>query len=163
LSKSTNFLYDSNNFSLEAGASSQGVTRIRGPMPKYTPDSPYSFGKIDIYLLYWVNNTIIKINFISIFRSGFKTFADMSTKRNIPFLIFSAGLQDTIVEIIKQQNGGIAENAHIVANKLIYDRNDVAIDYETPVIHSYKKGVIPQRFGEVIAAIKVSSYNSYLV
>ncbi len=89
-------------------------------------------------------------------RSGYSSFSKLLSTEGVPLLIFSAGLWDSLTEILKQQ-GPVSDNVHIVSNRLVFEEGGVAVDYQKPVIHSYKKGSIPDHFEDVKESIKVSS------
>lgn len=56
----------------------------------------------------------------------------------IPFLVFSAGIGNIIEEILKQADLYF-ENMHIVSNMMIFDDNDICVDFKDPLIHVFNK------------------------
>ncbi|KAI8095626.1 pyrimidine 5'-nucleotidase [Thamnidium elegans] len=56
----------------------------------------------------------------------------------IPFLVFSAGIGNIIEEILKGANM-FYDNMHIVSNMMVFDDNDVCIDFKEPLIHVFNK------------------------
>ncbi|XP_064389119.1 7-methylguanosine phosphate-specific 5'-nucleotidase A-like isoform X2 [Halichondria panicea] len=95
-------------------------------------------------------------------RPHYHLFSELLSAENIPLLIFSAGLWDSVSEILEQQQGPLGDNAHIVSNRLVFNKAGVAVDYQRPVIHSYRKGTIPDRFMDVKNSIQ-GRYNVVLL
>ncbi len=93
--------------------------------------------------------------FTLVHRSGYRSFSELLSVEGIPLLLFSAGLWDSLSEILRQQHGMVEDNIHIVSNGLVFNEDGVTVDYQRPVIHSYKKGLIPERFVNVKNSIKV--------
>lgn len=56
----------------------------------------------------------------------------------IPFLVFSAGIGNIIEEILKQVNM-LHENMHIVSNMMVFDDQDICVDFKEPLIHVFNK------------------------
>ncbi|GAA5810364.1 hypothetical protein MFLAVUS_003785 [Mucor flavus] len=57
---------------------------------------------------------------------------------DIPFLVFSAGIGNIIEEILKGANM-FYDNMHIVSNMMVFDDNDVCVDFKEPLIHVFNK------------------------
>ncbi|KAJ8327649.1 hypothetical protein O5D80_003995 [Batrachochytrium dendrobatidis] len=71
------------------------------------------------------------------FRPKLKEFVDLCHARNIPVLIFSAGLADVLQEIMNSAQL-MRDNMDIVSNKMRF-KDDVAIAFEDPLIHTFNK------------------------
>lgn len=56
----------------------------------------------------------------------------------IPFLVFSAGIGNIIEEILKGANL-FYDNMHIVSNMMVFDNQDVCVDFKEPLIHVFNK------------------------
>lgn len=56
----------------------------------------------------------------------------------VPFLVFSAGIGDLLDLILKQANLYF-DNMHIVSNMMVFDENDICIDFKEPLIHVFNK------------------------
>jgi len=71
-------------------------------------------------------------------REGFKRFLDFLHEKNIPLLIFSAGLGDIIVEFLKDE-GHNDKNIHVIANFFNFDENGNVLSYKGEIIHALNK------------------------
>jgi 5'-nucleotidase len=56
----------------------------------------------------------------------------------VPFLVFSAGIGNIIEEILKQVDLYYG-NMHIVSNMMVFDENDICVDFKEPLIHVFNK------------------------
>ncbi len=76
------------------------------------------------------------------FRKGALDFFDLTYKKQIPLVIFSAsGLGEAIPLYFKKVNKDY-KNIHIISNSMEYDENGNAISIIEPVIHVFNKGEI---------------------
>ncbi len=109
------------------------------------------------YVFYITTTPSLPCNnlFTLVHRSGYRSFSELLSVEGIPLLIFSAGLWDSLSVILRQQHGMLEDNVHIVSNGLVFDEDGVTVDYQRPVVHSYKKGLISERFVNVKNSIKV--------
>ncbi|MFH1972520.1 MAG: hypothetical protein ABIJ18_03530 [archaeon] len=71
-------------------------------------------------------------------RKGFKDFLEFLNEKNIPLLIFSAGLGDMIVEFLKTENHN-DKNIHIIANFFKFDKEGKAFGHKGEIIHMFSK------------------------
>jgi 5'-nucleotidase len=67
---------------------------------------------------------------------------------NVPLLIFSAGLGDTLLEVFRQFST-LRPNMHVVSNRLIFDKEGIATGHTQPLVHSYNKGKSPEQLATV--------------
>jgi HAD superfamily hydrolase (TIGR01544 family) len=67
---------------------------------------------------------------------------------NIPLLVFSAGLGDTLLEVFRQFSA-VRPNLHVVSNRLVFDEAGVAVSHSHPLVHSYNKGKSPEQLAAV--------------
>jgi 5'-nucleotidase len=74
-----------------------------------------------------------------IFRPLLKEFINLVSKRQIPLLIFSAGLGDVIYELLNLEEGYWTSDMAIVSNHMIFDEKDVLIGFKDPLIHVLNK------------------------
>ncbi|KAI8330030.1 pyrimidine 5'-nucleotidase [Blakeslea trispora] len=58
--------------------------------------------------------------------------------KQVPFLVFSAGIGNIIEEILKK-DGLFYDNMHIVSNMMVFDDNQICIDFKEPLIHVFNK------------------------
>ena len=73
-----------------------------------------------------------------VFRSGLSKLVDSCLDLEVPFLVFSAGIQDIIHELLLQGNL-FKENMHIVSNKLDYDESEKVVGFVGKLIHVFNK------------------------
>ncbi|KAJ3091332.1 hypothetical protein HK102_000924 [Quaeritorhiza haematococci] len=73
------------------------------------------------------------------FRPQIEEFVKICRDRNIPLLIFSAGLADVIEQVLTQAKLGPSPNMHVVSNKMTFDSNGVCNGFEDPLIHVFNK------------------------
>lgn len=71
-------------------------------------------------------------------RPGIDYVLELCHSRNIPFLVFSAGIGNVIEEILKK-NKLMFPSMHIVSNMMQFDENDVCIAFQEPLIHCFNK------------------------
>ena len=72
------------------------------------------------------------------FRPKLAEFLALALKRNIPTLVFSAGLADVIEEILSRANL-LLDNMFIVSNRMRFDASDVVVGFIEPLIHTFNK------------------------
>jgi len=83
---------------------------------------------------------VVKSNTIQI-RKGVPDFFKLLSKNKVPFLIFSAGLGDVIIEFMKQRKL-LAKNVHIISNFFKFGKDGKAISYNSEIIHTCNKNEI---------------------
>eukprot|EP00943_MAST-04B_sp_MAST-4B-sp1_P001335 g1335.t1 len=77
-----------------------------------------------------------------ILRGGYKEWVDFLEERDVPLLIFSAGLADVIEEFLKKLNYNNT-NVKILSNKMTFDVDtDRLVGFNENLIHSFNKGLI---------------------
>ncbi|KAJ3359524.1 hypothetical protein HDU91_004902 [Kappamyces sp. JEL0680] len=74
-----------------------------------------------------------------VFRPRLREFLDLLESKQIPLLIFSAGLHDIIYEILHSQPNLWKEHMDIVSNKMIFNEHDICVGFEDPLIHVLNK------------------------
>ncbi|BFZ55128.1 hypothetical protein PYCC9005_002167 [Savitreella phatthalungensis] len=78
------------------------------------------------------------------FREHITSFVDLLADRQIPLLIFSAGLGDVIEQLMDVHALG-RPNQTVVSNRMIFNGDDpssTAVDFREPLIHSLNKGEV---------------------
>uniref|UniRef100_A0A3Q3GKC1 5'-nucleotidase n=1 Tax=Kryptolebias marmoratus TaxID=37003 RepID=A0A3Q3GKC1_KRYMA len=73
-----------------------------------------------------------------ILRDGYKVFFDCLLERQVPLLIFSAGVGDVLEEVIRQ-NHVFHPNIHVISNYMDFDHTGVLRAFKGQLIHSYNK------------------------
>ncbi|KAJ6717440.1 5'-NUCLEOTIDASE [Salix purpurea] len=73
------------------------------------------------------------------FRDGVVELFEFLEERNIPVLIFSAGLADIIEEVLRQKVHRSFKNVKIVSNRMVFDNNGRLISFKGKLIHSLNK------------------------
>lgn len=73
-----------------------------------------------------------------VFRSGLHELVENCYKLEIPFLVFSAGIQDIIQQLL-EQGQLLKDNMHIISNKLDYDESGKVIGFIGKLIHVFNK------------------------
>ncbi|KAG0743448.1 hypothetical protein G6F33_006887 [Rhizopus arrhizus] len=58
--------------------------------------------------------------------------------RSIPFLVFSAGIGN-IIEVILREVDLFFDNMHIVSNMMVFDEQEICVDFKEPLIHVFNK------------------------
>ncbi|CAH1159801.1 unnamed protein product [Phaedon cochleariae] len=71
-------------------------------------------------------------------RSRTKEFFDELYKAEIPVLVFSAGLGDTVVAVLKHCDVHLS-NVEVVSNFLKYDNEGTIVGFKNSIIHTYNK------------------------
>ncbi|XP_044749086.1 7-methylguanosine phosphate-specific 5'-nucleotidase [Coccinella septempunctata] len=71
-------------------------------------------------------------------RDGCKKIFQSLEEKNVPVLVFSAGLGDTVVALLKH-NGIYRTNVKVVSNFLDFDKNNVVQGFQGKLIHIYSK------------------------
>ena len=71
-------------------------------------------------------------------RKGSEDFFKMLHEKNIPLLIFSAGIGD-IIEGFLESEGLLYGNMHIISNFFDYDKKGIVKGYKSKIIHSFNK------------------------
>ncbi|KAK8467731.1 hypothetical protein PHAVU_007G137100 [Phaseolus vulgaris] len=67
------------------------------------------------------------------FREGVPELFEFLEERDIPVLIFSAGLADTIEEVLRQKLHRYFKNVRIVSNRMVFDDNGSLVSFKAPV------------------------------
>lgn len=74
-----------------------------------------------------------------VFRPGIKNVLYTCKNKNIPFLVFSAGIQNVIQETLKY-NGLFFNNMNVVSNKMLFNKETGICDrFVEPIIHVLNK------------------------
>ena len=75
------------------------------------------------------------------FRDGFQPLFEKLAQKDVPVLIFSAGLADVIREVLldKMGAGFMTPNMHIVSNLMKFDKNGILVGFEGNILHSFNK------------------------
>ncbi|XP_068330670.1 uncharacterized protein [Pyrus communis] len=91
------------------------------------------------------------------FREGVVELFEFLEERDIPVLIFSAGLADIIEEVMRQKVHRLFKNVKIVSNRMVFDDNGRLVTFRGKTIHSLNKnehaldmaGPLHDRLGDV--------------
>ncbi|KAK9912099.1 hypothetical protein M0R45_035974 [Rubus argutus] len=73
------------------------------------------------------------------FREGVVELFEFLEERDIPVLIFSAGLADIIEEVMRQKVHKLFKNVKIVSNRMVFDDNGHLVSFKGKTIHSLNK------------------------
>ncbi|XP_023871111.1 uncharacterized protein LOC111983684 isoform X2 [Quercus suber] len=73
------------------------------------------------------------------FREGVAELFEFLEERDIPVLIFSAGLADIIEEVLRQKLHRSFKNVKIVSNRMLFDSNGRLVSFKGKTIHSLNK------------------------
>ncbi|KAJ7974816.1 5'-nucleotidase [Quillaja saponaria] len=73
------------------------------------------------------------------FREGVVELFEFLEERDIPVLIFSAGLADIIEEVLRQKLHRSFKNVRIVSNQMVFDDDGRLISFKGKLIHSLNK------------------------
>ncbi|XP_007213498.2 cytosolic 5'-nucleotidase 3 isoform X3 [Prunus persica] len=73
------------------------------------------------------------------FREGVVELFEFLEERDIPILIFSAGLADIIEEVLRQKIHRLFKNVKIVSNRMVFDNNGHLVSFQGKTIHSLNK------------------------
>ncbi|KAK3035280.1 hypothetical protein RJ639_034803, partial [Escallonia herrerae] len=73
------------------------------------------------------------------FRDGVVELFEFLEERNVPVLIFSAGLADIIEEVLRQKLHRSFKNVKIVSNRMVFDQNGHLVSFKGKTIHSLNK------------------------
>ncbi|CAJ1976597.1 unnamed protein product [Sphenostylis stenocarpa] len=91
------------------------------------------------------------------FREGVSELFEFLEARDIPVLIFSAGLADTIEEVLRQKLHRSFKNVRIVSNRMVFNDNGSLVSFKGKLIHSLNKNEhaldmaapVHERFGDM--------------
>ncbi|EEF47961.1 Cytosolic 5'-nucleotidase III, putative [Ricinus communis] len=78
-------------------------------------------------------------NSIIAFRDGVVELFKLLEEKNIPILVFSAGLADIIEEVFRQKIHRSFKNVKIVSNQMVFDNDGRLISFKGKVIHVLNK------------------------
>ncbi|VFQ81262.1 unnamed protein product [Cuscuta campestris] len=73
------------------------------------------------------------------FRDGVAELFELLEERNVPVLIFSAGLADIIEEVLRQKLCKSFKNVRIVSNRMVFDENGHLLHFKGKTIHVLNK------------------------
>ncbi|KAL5568667.1 hypothetical protein UlMin_025242 [Ulmus minor] len=73
------------------------------------------------------------------FREGVVELFEFLEDRDIPILIFSAGLADIIEEVLRQKLHRLFKNIKIVSNRMVFDENGRLVSFKGKTIHTLNK------------------------
>ncbi|XP_022957072.1 7-methylguanosine phosphate-specific 5'-nucleotidase A [Cucurbita moschata] len=73
------------------------------------------------------------------FREGVVELFELLEERDVPVLIFSAGLADIIEEVLRQKLHRSFKNIRIVSNRMVFDDNGCLVSFKGKTIHSLNK------------------------
>ncbi|XP_040994921.1 7-methylguanosine phosphate-specific 5'-nucleotidase A [Juglans microcarpa x Juglans regia] len=73
------------------------------------------------------------------FREGVAELFEYLEERDIPVLIFSAGLADIIEEVLRQKLHRSFKNVKIVSNRMVFDSDGCLVSFKGKTIHSLNK------------------------
>ncbi|KAJ1435781.1 Pyrimidine 5-nucleotidase, eukaryotic [Sesbania bispinosa] len=73
------------------------------------------------------------------FREGVSELFEFLEERDIPVLIFSAGLADIIEEVLRQKLHRSFKNVKIVSNRMVFDDDGHLVSFKGKLIHSLNK------------------------
>lgn len=90
-------------------------------------------------------------------RTGVIEFFNFTKEEKIPIIILSAGIGNTIEEILKQ-NSCYFENIHIISNFIKFNNEGYMLKYEEDLIHSLNKNIDKINQKEIIDMIKNKEY-----
>lgn len=90
-------------------------------------------------------------------RKGVIEFLEFTKEEKIPIIILSAGIGNTIEEVLKQ-NSCYFENIHIISNFIKFDNKGYMMKYEGNLIHSLNKNIDKINQQEIIDVIKSKEY-----
>ena len=90
-------------------------------------------------------------------RPGVIEFLNFNKEENIPIIILSAGIGNTIEEVLKQ-NSCYFENIHIISNFIKFDNEGYILKYEGDLIHSLNKNIDKINQKEIIDIVESKEY-----
>ncbi|OIW13159.1 hypothetical protein TanjilG_07765 [Lupinus angustifolius] len=73
------------------------------------------------------------------FREGVVELFEFLEERDIPVLIFSAGLADIIEEVLRSKLNKTFKNVRIVSNRMVFDDDGHLVSFKGKLIHSLNK------------------------
>lgn len=71
-------------------------------------------------------------------RDGLHQILQFCFEKNVPILLFSAGLGDIIKEFLAH-HGMLYPNIHFLSNMFVFDEQEVAVGHEDTIVHTYNK------------------------
>ncbi|KAM7463771.1 hypothetical protein LguiA_031892 [Lonicera macranthoides] len=73
------------------------------------------------------------------FREGVVELFEFLEERDVPILIFSAGLADIIEEVLRQKLHRSFKNVRIVSNRMVFNQHGYLVSFKGKTIHSLNK------------------------
>ena len=90
-----------------------------------------------------------------ILREGAKEIIKFSHQKNIPFIIISAGIKNSIEAFLKNQNL-LFDNVYIISNEILFDGNKIKQNQNFPMTSQNKDQVIyPENVKSIVQAKKL--------
>lgn len=74
-------------------------------------------------------------------RNNLDKLSEITFQKQIPFLIFSAGLGDVIREFLASKNI-LHPNIHIISNFFIFNQEGIATGFQDSIVHSFNKSEV---------------------
>nr|GMD50746.1 cytosolic 5'-nucleotidase 3 [Ipomoea batatas] len=84
-----------------------------------------------------IRNSVANANIA--FRDGVVELFELLEERNVPVLIFSAGLADIIEEVLRQKLRRSFKNIRVVSNRMVFDENGNLLRFKGKLIHVLNK------------------------
>ncbi|VDN58108.1 unnamed protein product [Dracunculus medinensis] len=72
-------------------------------------------------------------------RLGSKKMITKLDVNNVPLIIFSAGMGNIINICLRLEFEMVPKNIHIISNTMLFNKQDIAYKFSSPVIHTYNK------------------------
>eukprot|EP01064_Diplonema_japonicum_P013201 TRINITY_DN20677_c0_g1_i1.p1 TRINITY_DN20677_c0_g1~~TRINITY_DN20677_c0_g1_i1.p1 ORF type:complete len:284 (+),score=93.76 TRINITY_DN20677_c0_g1_i1:40-891(+) len=72
-------------------------------------------------------------------RDKAKEVVDLLTEHGVPLLLFSGGIANILEEVFKKEGVVLADNAHIVSNKMVFNDKGKIAAWTEPRFHAFNK------------------------
>lgn len=72
-------------------------------------------------------------------RGQVNAFFDILAAKNVPTLIFSAGIADVLEEVLSSQTTVSWDHVHVISNRCLFDEHGTVTGFEQPLLHVFNK------------------------
>lgn len=91
-------------------------------------------------------------------RRGVQGLFKACERHGFPVTIFSAGIGDVILEVMKQRYGPLPPTLRVVSNRMVWDQEGVCVGFSPSILHPFNKNFLAM--GEFFSALDSGFYTA---